>query len=339
MSFLNTDIPELKGFDTGLCLSNLDVLGARQDRVSESVLAVLAELCDAIIRDAEGDPDTVDSILLSLQSIPDREDVDGKASRPMSDRISPINREAITKMTVRSGLYARLLLYAMIEERLPADPLAEKVPPSLPQAARGRIAYMPAAFADKAYLRLSACVKRPRATATASFVDACEEVRGGLCEYCILPLENTHSGKLTAFTRLILRYGLRVVAVCDLENGAAEGQITRFALLKAAAEGDFPSPLTTPPEGEPLYLEFIHQDDPPSLTDLLAAAEFCGMTLYRVDTLPRFDSPGGGTDSSSVTPLALACIFNAAGGDLATFRRFLTLEASDDTLIGLYGTV
>ena len=63
MALFNTDIPELSGFDTGLCLSNLDILGARQNRVSESVLAVLSELADAILHDAGGDPDTVDSIL------------------------------------------------------------------------------------------------------------------------------------------------------------------------------------------------------------------------------------------------------------------------------------
>ena len=61
MPILNTNIPELSGFDTGLCLSNLDVLSLRQDRVNESVLAVLSELAEAIIHDAEGDPDTVDS--------------------------------------------------------------------------------------------------------------------------------------------------------------------------------------------------------------------------------------------------------------------------------------
>ncbi len=334
MPFLNTDIPELKGFDTGLCLSNLEVLGARQDRVSESVLAVLSELADAILHDAEGDPDTVDSILLSLQSISD-EDGEEDSSRALLDRVSPVNREAVAKMSARSGLYARLLLYAMIEEKMPAEVSPTKVLSPLPATVRGRIAYMPAAFADKAYLRLSAFVENPRAAATASFVDACEEVRGGLCEYCLLPLENTHSGKLTAFTRLILRYNLQVVAVCDLENGAAEGQITRFALLKTISDGYFPTPLASPPTGEPLYLEFIHKDDSPSLTDLLSAAEFCGMTLCRLDTLPRLDTGDGDSD----TPPVLTCILNVTGGDLPTFRRFLELEASEDTLIGLYGAV
>ena len=325
MPYLNTDIPELKGFDTGLCLSNLELLEIRRDRVSESMLAVLSELCNAILQDAEGDPDTVDSILLSLQGSPDGEE---SVSLP---HVAAVNREWLSLANIHTGLYARLFLYAMMEEKMPA-PTGDSLPSPLPAMARGRIAYMPAAFADKAYLRLSALVESPRAAATASFVDACEEVRSGLCEYCILPLENTHSGRLTAFTRLILRYDLQVVAVCDLENGAAEGQITRFALLRAAREGEFPAPLRLPPAEEPLYLELIHYGDPAGLTALLAAAEFCGIRPCRIDTLPRFE------EFDTDLPL-ISCVLDVAGGDLPAFRRFLSLEASEDTVVGLYSSV
>ncbi len=338
MPFLNTEIPELSGFDTGLCLSNLDVLGLRQNRVNESVLAVLSELSDALIRDAEGDPDTEDSILLSLQDTPDMGEDDAPAARILAS-VAPVNRDAVRRMSARSGLYARLLLYRMIEDRMPSRHSAGDDPPisPLPAMARGRVAYMPGSFADKAYLRLTALLQSPRAAATASFVDACEEVHSGLCEFCILPLENTHSGRLPAFTRLILRYRLQVVAVCDLENGAAEGQATRFALLREAEEGRFPAPLTVSDKDAPLYLEFIHLTDTPALTDLLIAAEFCGLTLSRVDTLPRFDELEA--LSEEIPSAAFACVLNAEGGDLTTFRRFLSLEAPDDILTGLYGTV
>lgn len=330
MALFNTDIPELSGFDTGLCLSNLDILGARQNRVSESVLAVLAELADSILRDAGGDPDTVDSILLSLRS--NSEGDDGDEPLAPAD-VSPANRDFFRRMSARSGLLARLVLYTMIEEKLSSSRSTAK-PSPLTSAARGRIAYMPTAFADKAYLRLASHVKNPRAAATAGFVDACEEVHSGLCEYCILPLEDSQSGKLTSFTRLILRYRLRITAVCDLENAAAEGQVTRFALLRIAASDEFPSPLAPPPTGEPLYLELMHVSDSLSLTELLTAAEFCGMSLCRADTLPGIGEEGNESD-----PLAISCVLNAAEGDLAVFRRFLSLEASEDILLGLYGVV
>ena len=346
MPFLNTDIPELKGFDTGLCLSNLEVLGARQDRVSESVLAILSELADAILHDAAGDPDTVDSILLSLQSIPDGEGEGDTVHHPLTERVAPVNRKAVSHMSARSGLYARLLLYAMIEERMPAEDPPKSPPSPLPATARGRIAYMPAAFADKAYLRLSARVVSPRATATASFVDACEEVHSGLAEYCILPLENANNGRLVAFTRLILRYRLQIVAVCDLESRAADGQATRFALLREGEEGRFPTPSALVSHDSPLCLEIIHLTDSPSLTELLSAAEFCGLTLSRVDTLPAFDELEIFLEESPPAT-AFACVFHAgtradfneADGDLTTFRRFLSLEAPEDILTGFYGTV
>ena len=60
----NTDIPELLGFDTGVCLSNLDVLGERQSRLSESLLAMLSELADRLFC-VRGNCDTeVDQMVL-----------------------------------------------------------------------------------------------------------------------------------------------------------------------------------------------------------------------------------------------------------------------------------
>lgn len=351
MAYFNTDIPELKGYDTGLCLSNVDVLAARQNRVTESMLAVLRELAAAMLRDAEGDPDTLESILLSLRSEEDTAAPDGEAP-PESLRarmlaaVSPVNRELIPLVYPYMGLSLRLILYRFIrelsektEERLPA-------PPRLPETVRGRVAYMPGAFADKAYERLSRLIPRPRAAAFHSFVEACEEVRGGLCEYGILPLENTRNGKLTSFSRLILRYGLTVVAVCDLEDNSAEGQATRFALLRKGPEGDFPQPLS-PVEGRrghreegktpPLCLELLHATDSPTLTELLTAAEHCGLTLLRVDTIPHVDLPDEASEvDGGAGGQAVCCVFSAGSSDLSTFRRFLSLEASEDIPMGLY---
>lgn len=338
MAFLNTDIPELSGFDTGLCLSNLDVLTQRQNQQGESFLAVLSELADAILHDAGGDPDTVDSILLSLQAMPGAEGE--SANLPAANsltRVSPVNREPLIRLSAHAGLMARLLLYRMIGERTASDGDDAKTAASspLPATVRGRIAYMPGALADKAYLRLSPLVKAPRAAATAGFADACEEVQGGLCEYCMLPLENTGSGRLTAFSSLILRYRLQIIAVSDLESGGTRGQSTRIALLRTAVEDGFPTPLYRPPAGERLCLELFHVTDSLSLTDLLLAAEFCGMPPLRTDTLPPEEVEGAGGDGTPIT----AIVLDASEGDLATFRRFLSLEAPEDFVAGLYGVL
>ncbi len=352
MAFLNTDIPELWGSDTATCLSNLDTLASRQSRVWESMLAMLSELADAIMADAGGDPDTVDSILLSLQG---SETTDHTADSPEASPASktnpadralteaaPINRPWLHRLSAPLGVVARMTLYRFIEDRITIRSMPAT---TLPGTARGRIAYMAGAFADKAYLRLAATVPGARAAAFHSFVDACEEVRGGLCEYCILPLENTASGKLTAFARLILRYRLYAVAVCDLENGATEGQITRFALLRRIPDSplsDSGIPLISIEEsssgnGAPRYLELLHTVGDPSLGEFLSAAAFCGLTLTRADTLPPMDDPDLLSEADGA-PL-VACVFDIADGDLSTFRRFLTLEAPEDILMGYYRSV
>ena len=59
MPYINTHVPELSGFDTGLCLNNLATLAKRHNTQQESLLAVLSELADAILADSGGDPDTV----------------------------------------------------------------------------------------------------------------------------------------------------------------------------------------------------------------------------------------------------------------------------------------
>ncbi len=343
MALFNTNIPELSGSDTAVCLDNLELLGLRQSRITESMLAMLSELADAIIRDAGGDPDTVDSILLSLQSNPDAE-----ASEPVvrtavtdavADVVAPVNRDTVTRLSLHAEVQMRLILYRMVADRMSA-PARTVTPTPVTDGARGRIAYMAGAFADKAYDRLSRLVPGARAATFHSFVDACEEVRGGLCEYGILPLENTQSGKLTAFSRLILRYGLQTVAVCDLENGTAHGQFTRFALLCKAPEEGLAALGHGTDAHAPRFIELLHTTAAPSLTDLLSAAAFCGLSPVRIDTLPRFEELDFLRDDAA--PLPVCCVFALAEDfplGLPTFARFLSLEAPEDILMGAYSTV
>ncbi len=339
MAFLNTDIPELSGSDTAICLDNLDLLGIRRNRLTEAMLAELGELADAILRDAEGDPDTVDSILLSLQGVETGMSEGMNEAVSISERIrkqvAEVNRDMIERISLHTGVHMRLVLYRLLGERMPLRSSTDRSIP-LPESVRGRIAYMAGAFADKAYARLSPLVSHARAATFHSFVDACEEVSGGLCEYAILPLENTQSGKLTTFSHLILRYGLYIVAVCDLENGVAEGQYTQFALLRKA--DDRMPALTDTNTGTDthLHLELLHITDSLTLTELLAAATFCGISLIRVDTLPRFEELDFLLDSSPPTTLPICCVLDATTADTRTFLRFLALEAPDDILMGIY---
>ncbi len=339
MALFHTDVPELSGSDTAVCLENLTLLGLRQGRITEAILAELSELADAIIRDAGGDPDTVDSILLSLQGA---EGVDEAPAPHTAADTAAVNRSLVLRLSPGTDVQLRLILYRFISDRMPAGTPPRKSPAGVSDTARGRIAYMAGAFADKAYAHLSPLVPNARAATFHSFVDACEEVRGGLCEYGILPLENTHSGKLTAFSRLILRYGLCAVAVCDLENGALPGQFTRFALLRKSPEEGLPAVCgrraVTPTR--PGYLELLHSSASPTAAELFNAAAFCGITPVRIDTLPRPEESESLRDEAATDAAPpMCCVFAIGDGDLPTFARFLALEAPETILMGLYAVI
>ncbi len=210
MSFLPTDIPDLRGYDSGVVLSNLSRLRTREERLGEQILAQLWELAGAVMQDAAGDPDTLTSILLALQS--DREE---PRAIPGQD-VLPEYRTLLDRLRARDGLYARLVLYRYLDVRNPAGCCTVLPLRDVPPTVRGRVAYMTGSLADKAFLRFSEWLPGCRAADARSFVDACEEVYNGLCQFCILPLESAEEGRLAAFSRLIVRYGLQTIAVCDV---------------------------------------------------------------------------------------------------------------------------
>ncbi len=346
MSYLNTDVPELKGYDTGTVLGNIELLESRLETTMETTLCELSELCEAILRDASGDPDTVFSILLSLRGQQSEEE-DPPLRNPdlLYQNLPPLQG-----MTKHLGLYERLFLYHLILKKLPMLPVYgdRHTPPPLPLAAKGRIAYMAGALADKAYMRFSNYIPECRAAVFHSFADACEEVRGGLCQYCILPLEGSSEGKLMGFLKLILKYSLQIIAVCDVKAvGGASEDVTRFGLLRLAEDENkvTPSPIAAQ-EPSVSYLELLHVTAVPSYSEIMAAADFCGLTLRRTDTLPAEnarvllaeDPWNTGISPTASLPL-FSGVWDIASADLSVFLLFLSLEAPEDPILGLYPSV
>lgn len=338
MSHLNTDVPELKGFDTGTVLGNLERQEKRLERMLEATVGELSELAESILRDASEDPDTVFSILLSLRGQPREE---GGVTLKSRDLLIE-NISMLANMTRHLGLYERLVLYGFIVERVPKLPFFAERSDDVPVAAKGRVAYMAGALADKAYIRFAEHIPQCRAAAFHSFVDACEEVWGGLCEYCILPLESTAEGKLLGFSRLIIKYRLQVIAVCDIKDAGDETM--RFALLRTAGEDwmAYDSPLAT--EKHPVaYLELLHASNLPSYGEITAAAEFFGLSPVRIDTLPQQDIYALHSDfvfqntlPAETPPPLITTVWQVSGLNLSAFLCYLALEASEDPVLGLY---
>ena len=184
-----------------------------------------------------------------------------------------------------------------------------------------RIVYQRSGYTDAAYLQLSALLSEPRAAYSHSFLSACEEVYNGHCEYCILPLENSTEGQLGSFSRLIERYDLKIAATCDIV-GNDTGRVTRFALLHKHI-----LPLFHLGGTEAFFECSLPLGNNPDVTDVLYAAQLCGMRLYRIDSQPR---QGGDTQFS------VHLSFRIANADLQAFLLYLAMEVPHYTPIGLY---
>ncbi|MBO5042928.1 MAG: hypothetical protein J6D87_08180 [Clostridia bacterium] len=346
MSYLNTDVPELKGYDTGTVLGNIELLEARTETAMEAVLCELSELAEAIIRDASGDPDTVFSILLSLRGQQgEEEDPPLRNANLLYQSLPPLRG-----MTKHLGLHERLFLYHLILKKLPALPVwgDHREIPSLPSDAQGRIAYMAGSLANKAYMRFSDHIPGCRAAIFHSFADACEEVRSGLCQYCILPLESSSEGKLMGFFKLMLKYSLQIIAVCDVKvTGGVSEKVTRMGLLRLATGEN--KALLSPIVGDTpsdRYLELLHVTAVPSYSEIMAAADFCGLSLRRTDTIPtesahflRSKDPWNADIASTSTLPLFSGIWEVSSAHLEVFLLFLTLEAPENPMLGLYPSV
>ena len=191
---------------------------------------------------------------------------------------------------------------------------------------------------SKAYLKISPHINGCRATEFYSFEDTCAAVVNGQCEYCLLPIESTEAGKLHSFLRLIEKYDLKIAATCDIPvRSGADSPTTRFALLRRSMDGQTSggelgcinslSDLTLQNKRENYRLELIHRPEgggSSPLTELLMAAEFCGLSLLRADTslAPEL----GGTYT----------VFAADNSDVVTFLWYISLESPLDSVTGLY---
>ena len=130
----------------------------------------------------------------------------------------------------------------------------------------------------------------------------------------------------------MLRYDLVSVAVTDLEDGATEEQSMRFALLRRR-EGEHNPPVADP---QATHLEILHTTSSPSFPELLMAADYCGLSFSRADTIPSPDDTDFSTDESWQDTPQVLCVLTTTGADLSTFRRYLRLEASEDIIMGHY---
>ncbi len=288
---------------TDIIAANLRESAERLGALREQEWAHLCELAEEIVQ-AESLPEL-------LSSLPDH--------RPLiASSENALARLHATEQSVRLCMALSASLSA--QKPFPIGAFFHDAEPPSPDAAQ-RIIYQKSSYTDEAYLVLSSRLVSPQASYAHSFHASCEAVYNGMCEYCILPVENSVEGALSTFSRLIDRYDLKIAASCEI-LGNATARSTRFALLRRRILPIIDAPDT------PIFFECaLPQGHTPEVSDLLCAAQMCGLRLYRIHSLPQ---------TAGDAAFAAHPCFLTDHADLRSFLLYLAMEAPHYTPIGLY---
>jgi prephenate dehydratase len=305
---------------------NISALDCEYASLCERRLAHIRELA-RYIRDMTGD--TYDYDLAAWLEVIRKlyRDIISGVFNAEQDICEP-NRRSVSAMRSAINSYDRICLCRALTDTFVRRPSAEDY-----FTADGitltpnRIAYLRNAYADAAYSRVSTVLREPTVTYCDDFSAVCEDVYYGRAGLCILPIENSSEGRLATFRNLINKYELKIVMTC-LVVTSENGVETRFALLKKNIER---IPLLGQPKKTELF-EFsviITNIEPASadLLDILTAAKYFGLTLYKVDSAPV---------SYSDTEYTQNLVFSTDGAELDNFICYLSIEAPQFIAVGIY---
>lgn len=188
----------------------------------------------------------------------------------------------------------------------------------------GKVALVRNRYNELAFSCFSKVITRPKEVFSASFAAACEDVYDNRSEFCILPIENSQSGRLFGFYSMLDRYELRICAVCEPEaDDNAEGN-AKYALVGRAI------PDRVPKNSRWCFEFSVISDSGSALSDISGVAYIFGARLIKIDSLPvEYDS---GLQKYYFT-------FSLPETNISAFDLFLTEEYARYTTVGLYPTV
>ncbi|MBE6588688.1 MAG: hypothetical protein E7643_00790 [Ruminococcaceae bacterium] len=296
-------------------LANLRESSKRNDMLMEQELAHLRELANEIL--SVGD---LQEILLSL---PDRRP---PAVEPYDDALeqNKLPLSALHRFTraQRSMLLSSMLGDLLVSRKnLSLDAFFSDAE-QREKSEFIRVAYPKSGYADSAYLSFSSLVNDAHVVYTHSFISACEEVYNGLCDYCILPLENSTEGMLAGFLRLIVRYDLKIAATCEITS-REDLKTTRFALLRKEL-----LPLSEP-DGSELFFTML-LPVPDELSHVLGAATFFEHSPRTIFFLPNDAEKGIG---------GVYLTFSLQPKNLYSFLLYLAMELPYYTPMGFHPNI
>ena len=181
--------------------------------------------------------------------------------------------------------------------------------------AQGRVAYVANSYTEQAFMELTGFIKNRRVAYFHGFEDVCQEVRSGLCEYGILPIESTLEGSMSGLLRLIELYDLRICALCYVPTPQSGG--TAFALIRQTL------PVQLPTAQHCMDLLFSPAS-PADTGRLIGAAALCSHALLHAATYTGEDNE------------LFRLRFSVSPDTFYPFLLYLLLFCADVTPIGFY---
>ena len=243
--------------DINAVISALDELDARQKNDLESRLAQIHELVGTAAYRCRNSDDALEFLRKAFPAEDCRDPISAYEQIALCD-------EYLTAFPY-SAEFRRELFFGS------SEPYRDE--------ASGRIEYIGNNYTDEAFRCFSDKLGIKNALIVSSFEELCEDVYSGNSEYGILPVENTDNGKLLRFYSLINRYDLKIISVCSVST--SDSGSTSFALIRKSIE--YPNVNFDKPD----MLEFLVKPGRNgSLLQILTAARFCSMDIYRIDSLP-----------------------------------------------------
>lgn len=181
--------------------------------------------------------------------------------------------------------------------------------------AQSRVAYVANSYTEQAFMELTGFIKGRRVAYFHGFEDVCQEVRNGLCEYGILPVESTADGTMAGLLRQIELYDLRICALCHVPT--PQSGSTAFALVRANL------PISQPTAQHCIDLLFSPAA-PEDTGALITAASLCAHTLLHASSYTGQDAE------------QFRLRFAVDPGSFYPFLLYLLLFCADVTPIGFY---
>lgn len=297
-------------------IENLVELEERASLLGEQKNAHLCELAAEIVSGMESDTEWMHSLSDRAPGIQKRLGERGEATPDALER-----ENARYSHTVDSLRLCRAICHLLSKTRSLSPSFFFSTQEEVTACENARIACQKSIAADDAFLRFSKLLSEPRIVYAPNFAAVCEEVAYGRCDYCILPMESLAEGRLNSFSRLIDRYGLRILLTTTPEDGDAMPG-TRFALLGRTLATE---PLY--PDGGisvELSVPFAEQC---AVEEILLAARLCGLRLEQMNAIPSLHKEG---------EMVFHPCFSADDADVCTFFAYLSMEATHCDVVGYY---